>query len=214
MPWNIQKAVDQILDVGMDYFDTLGRNLYFDTDKPSALSLHLKQVSCFNKGKIHKKYEFGRAYQLIRLSGNFIIIPPSTTIRMEDKHSIKSCLLEHQKLFGENNLDSVATDKGYYSSANEKLLSASKVKEIGISRPINIKKEKLHDAATIEKLHNRRSGIEPLIGHIKHGGQLDRSRMKNDRSTESSGYTSVLGFNLRQIRRYQIGKYEKEQRIA
>ena len=50
-----------------------------------------------------------------------------------------------------------------------------------------------------EGLLNRRSGIEPLIGHVKHGGQLGRSRMKSDKVIEASGYTAVLGFNMRQL---------------
>jgi transposase, IS5 family len=41
-------------------------------------------------------------------------------------------------------------------------------------------------------LSNRRVGIEPLIGYVKHGGQLGRSRMKYDRTTESAGYTAIL----------------------
>jgi len=57
---------------------------------------------------------------------------------------------------------------------------------------------------------NRRSGIEPLIGHVKQGGQMGRSRMKSDNTIEASGYTSVLGFNLRQLIRHQKGKYDKK----
>lgn len=55
-------------------------------------------------------------------------------------------------------------------------------------------------------LANRRAGIEPLIGHMKHKGQLGRSRMKNDRSTLASAYASVGAFNLRQLIRHQLGK--------
>ena len=54
----------------------------------------------------------------------------------------------------------------------------------------------------VEKLHNRRAGIEPLIGHLKQGWQMGRSRMKSDPTTLSAGYSSVLGFNLRQLKRY------------
>ena len=50
-----------------------------------------------------------------------------------------------------------------------------------------------------ETLNKRRAGIEPLIGHTKQGGQLGKSRMKNDRNIEASGYGAVLGFNLRQL---------------
>lgn len=55
-------------------------------------------------------------------------------------------------------------------------------------------------------LHNRRAGIEPLIGHTKHGGQMGRSRMKSDETTKSAGYTAVLGFNLRQLARNLAGE--------
>ncbi|MBP9722300.1 MAG: hypothetical protein KBD64_03980 [Gammaproteobacteria bacterium] len=71
------------------------------------------------------------------------------------------------------------------------------------------------DKETEIKLHNRRAGIEAIIGHIKHGGQLRRSRMKSDNTTLSADYSSILGFNLRQLRRYAIGKvrpiYDNEQ---
>ena len=56
-----------------------------------------------------------------------------------------------------------------------------------------------------EELINRRSGIEPLIGHLKQGWQMGRSRMKSDKTIEASGYAAVLGFNMRQlIRHYKL----------
>lgn len=50
-------------------------------------------------------------------------------------------------------------------------------------------------------MHHRRAGIEPLIGHTQHGGQLGRSRMKSDTTTISAGCAAVFGFNLRQLTR-------------
>lgn len=58
----------------------------------------------------------------------------------------------------------------------------------------------------ITMLSNRRAGIEAMIGHIKHGWQMRRSRMKLDQSTESAGYCAVLGFNLKQMIRYLTGE--------
>ena len=69
----------------------------------------------------------------------------------------------------------------------------------------------MHSEETLEKLANRRAGIEPLIGHIKRGGQLGRSRMKKDASTKAAGYTAVLGFNLRQTKHYLTGKHKSSQ---
>jgi hypothetical protein len=209
LPWNIKRTINQLLNVGVPYLDNLARNIYLGANIKLSLSLHLAYVGCFNKGKLHKNYEFGRAYQLMRLEGNFAMILASTDVRMHDKHSINNMVKMHQDYFGENALKSATADKGYYSSDNENVLLMAGVQEVGIARPGNIKKEQLHSAETIEKLQNRRSAIEPMIGHIKHKGQMGRSRMKSDRTTLSAGYASVLGFNLRQIVRYQAGKSEK-----
>ena len=48
-------------------------------------------------------------------------------------------------------------------------------------------------------------GIEPVIGHAKHGGQLGRSRMEQDETTLAAGYGAIGGFNLRQLVRHLIG---------
>ena len=124
---------------------------------------------------------------------------------MEDKKSLELMIEEHEKTFSQTLLDSVATDKGYYSKKNIKVLYDKKVRQIGIQLPSNAKNEviQLSDEES-EKLRNRRAGIEPLIGHAKQGGQLGQSRMKNDKNTESSGYCAVLGFNLRQTIRSLI----------
>lgn len=208
LPWNIKRAINQMLDVGEPYLDKLARNLYLEANNKLSLSLHLSDVACFNKGKLHKNYEFGRAYQLMRLGGNFAMVLGNTDVRMHDKYSIDKIIKMHQDYFGANAIESATTDKGYYSSGNEDLLLMAGVKEVGIARPGNIKKQPLHSAEIVEKLQNRRSGIEPIIGHIKHKGQMGRSRMKSDKTTLSAGYSSVLGFNLRQIIRYQAGKME------
>jgi hypothetical protein len=62
------------------------------------------------------------------------------------------------------------------------------------------------DAETHARLVDRRAGIEPLIGHAKHGGQLGQSRMKTDATTLAAGYAAIGGFNLRQLIRHLLGK--------
>lgn len=204
LPWNIERTVSQILEVGMPYFDQLGKHLYFDVQHTSRYSLHAESVSCFNKGKPAKKYQFGRAYQLLRMKGNFmVVLKCEDDLRMEDKQAIEPTLEQHRALFGDQVLKSLSTDRNYYSNENEKKLIEAGVEEIGLARPARVKKAPLHEEAMREKLFNRRSGIEPLIGHMKQNGQLGKSRMKSDRTTLSAGYASVLGFNLRQIIRYQ-----------
>lgn len=202
IPWNIKRSINQIKDIANQYLKDV-RTFIIEGSMVATkrISFHLKDVACFTKGKLGKKYQFGRAFQLARMDGNFVIVTKCETVQMSDKTSLPLIIEEHEKLFDDVTINSVATDKGYYSAKNEKLLLKKRVDEIGIQRPYNIKKQpiKSMSSAREEELINRRSGIEPLIGHIKHGGQLGRSRMKSDQAIECSGYTSVMGFNMRQL---------------
>ena len=201
-PWHARRALNQLLSHGENYLKSV--KYFIDTgraDTQKRLSFHLSEVSCFNKNKEHKRYEFGRGFQLVRLAGNVLFIQKSSTVRMEDKETLGAVIETHEQLFGEGKIDSLATDKGYYSQKNMILLREKGISTEGFQQPDNIKTKNVHSDQEQEKLRNRRAGIEPLIGHIKCGGQLGRSRMKNDRNTESSAYASVLGFNLRQISR-------------
>ena len=213
MPWNQKRTIHQIRESSRQYLKDVGTFLKKCFVVPTKrLSFHLKKISCFTKGKPGKKYQFGRAFQLGRITGNFFVVGKCTSTTMPDKTSLKPMVKEHENLFGKRKIKSASTDKGYYSDHNEKLLVKKGVEEIGIQRPSNIKREhpKPMTKECSEKLVNRRSGIEPLIGHTKHGGQLGRSRMKSDKTIEASGYTSVLGFNLRQLIRHQKGKYRSK----
>ena len=156
------------------------------------------------KGKVGKSKEFGRVFQLGRIKGNFLFVMPSTSIRMNDKQSLSQMLIEYGMLFGEGTLKSATADKGYWSRQNQRECEVHGIPEIGLQAPANIKEiSHLANADTQKRLKDRRAGIEPLIGHAKHGGQLGKSRMKNDTATLAAGYASVLGFNLRQMVRKQ-----------
>ena len=177
-------------------------------DKASAhaqvYSFHRDAISCFNKNKHDKGIEFGRQFQIGRIGGNFLYSMPNDDLRMPDARSLKGMLIEHIHLF-QTPIESIATDKGYYSKDNEQLALDFKIKKIGIQRP----NPTLRNAPNIDyeqTLENRRAGIEPLIGHLKRGWQMGRSRMKSDKTTESSGYCAILGFNLRQMVRYLTGE--------
>ncbi len=103
---------------------------------------------------------------------------------------------------------SFATDKGCYSLGNEQALIRMGIADIYLPRSgcaLNARAERT-PWSICKLLHNSRSGIEPLIGHTKQGGQIDRSRMKSDETTKSAGHTALLGFNLRQFARHISGE--------
>src|SRR4029434_3372322 len=167
-----------------------------------ALSFHAQAVSCFNKGKLCKGLQFGRAFQLGRIGGNCLLGGSCTSLRMEDKASVCLMIEEHRGLFGQGVLQSFGTDKGYYSKANNNYLPAGVgVKERGRAQPgVDIGSLTESEAETRARLADRRAGIEPLIGHAKQGGQLGQSRMKTDDTTLAAGYSEIGGVHLRQLR--------------
>jgi IS5 family transposase len=209
MPWNIRRALAQVNAYCSSFFlHVAGFMCGGKVDPDKALSFHAQAVSCFNKGKMPKRLHFGRAFQLGRIGGNFLIVGACTSLRMEDPASVRPMIGEHQHLFGAGTLHSCGTDKGYYSSANAKYLQAvDGLTEIGLQQPARAPDSlSASEGETAVRLANRRAGIEPLIGHAKHGGQLGQSRMKQDETTLAAGYASIGGFNLRQLLRHLLGK--------
>jgi len=216
MKWNIKDTILQLLKHGKSYLESVKH--FINTGKAIAgkkLAFHLEEVVCLSKNKEDKQYYFGRNIQLVRAS-NFLLVTKSENPVMNDKKSLISVIKTHEELFGENQIISIATDKGYYSASNIKEAEKKKIKQIGIQAPCNVKRD-LSNLSTEEsnKLRNRRAGIEPLIGQAKQGGQLGKSRMKKDKSIESSAYTAVLGFNARQMmNRLQDREKENKQKMA
>ena len=120
----------------------------------------------------------------------------SMNLHMNDKEQLVTCLKEHQWRFGPGVLKEVDTDKGYYAQKNILAVEKMGFSMDGVQRPVHIKSRPEGDH--LEKLYNRRAGIEPLIGHLKKFG-LGKSKMKSDAATLASGYRSVMGFNLNKL---------------
>jgi len=209
MPWNIRRSLEQVNECCSTYFlhvaSFLCRGVVVSN---KALSFHAQAVSCFNKGKAAKGLQFGRAFQLGRLGGNFLLVASCTSIRMEDQASVRPMIEEHQDLFGAGVFTSSGMDKGYYSGANHKYLpSLEGLKEFCLQQPgLDMSTLSESDAEPYTRLVDRRAGIEPLIGHAKQGSQLSQSRMKTDDTTLAAGYGAIGGFNLRQLIRHLLAK--------
>lgn len=202
LPWFIKRSLSQIQEYGSCYFSQvipwIARK---KVAKDKALCFHLKDITCFKKKG--KAIQFGRSHQLGRLTGNFMIIGNSDRVRMKDHPSLSGMLDLHQDLFGQDVLTSFAADRGYASQDNRNILIDRGVKDIGLQIKSSKQSHPPPNRDQQIKLQNRRAGIEPLIGHLKRGWQMGKTRLKTDRTGLSSAYASVLGFNLRQLMRKQ-----------
>jgi hypothetical protein len=205
LPWNIRQDIEVIRAQGWRYLLDVAHFVRTHSVAPQKrLSFHAQEVACIRKGKVGKENEFGRVFQLGRVGGNFLIAFGSSSVRMNDKESFPEILAEFRSHFGEQTLSEVGCDKGYYSGKNVQLADQLSIDSQGIQRPVHVKDAP--PAEIVRTLRARRSGIEPLIGHVKRYG-LGKSRMKRDESTLSSGYRSTLGFNLHQLTRHMNGEF-------
>ena len=140
LPWNYRNAAMEIREKGWRYLLDVAHFIRKHTIQPGKiLSLKLKDVVCIKKGKIGKECEFGRVFQLGRIVGNFLVAYTNDSLRMLDKASLIPIIEEHQELFGPGILQSVTTDKGYYSLANVKYVKNQIGQANGIQRPAHIK---------------------------------------------------------------------------
>lgn len=208
MPWNIRRTTQQLgKQAGQYRLDVAHFIGYGTLAAGKRLALQVEEVACFNRGKLSKALQFGRAYPLGRIEGNFLRVDTCTSVRMEDKQALQPMIQEHQRLLDEYRLSSCSVDKGNFSLKNQAFLEKT-VASYSLPRPL-VRDSAITDEAKKkeqQRLMNRRAGIEALIGKTKQGGQLGRSRMKSDSTTLASGYSAVLGFNLRQMIRNLTGK--------
>jgi hypothetical protein len=114
---------------------------------------------------------------------------------------------EHQQVCGHDVLASCEMDKRYYSHANHQYGQSLAGLEACCLQPgLDVSRLREDAAATYTRPGNRRSGIEPLMGHAKQGGQLGQSRVKTDVTTLAAGYDAIGSFNLRQLLCHLLGK--------
>jgi IS5 family transposase len=201
MPWNVRKSFDQVSTLGKRYLLDVAE--FIRTNKMKVgkiLSFHASKVACIVKGKAGKPYEFGRVFQIGRIAGNFVFTCHHTSIRMDDKSALTPMLEEHHRLFPNIEIIDLATDKGYFSKANEDAAEEALRGEGNLH--LGYQYEETPDDIDTQ-LKDHRAGLEAVIGHIKQGGQLGKSRMKSDKATLAAGYAALLGFNLRQMMRHQ-----------
>lgn len=211
MPWNIKRAAEQVKYQAEKYIKDVEKFLIKGRmQKGKILSFHLQEVAYFEKKAKEKLVKFGRHFQIGRIGGNFLYLASAKDVRFHDKEAIKPMVEEHERLFG-TQIKSLSVDKGYFSQEQEKFLVDKKVKEINLPCPCNLRNAPLVKLLpkTQERLVNRRAGIEPLIGHLKSGWQMGRSRMKSDNATKAAGYCAVLGFNLKQLMRKLAGELQR-----
>ena len=156
--------------------------------KDKLYSLHAPEVECIAKGKVHKKYEFGVKVSVTNTNrDNFVIGMQVLPGNPFDGHTLQDALDQTRRLTGEP-VKRCYVDRGYRGHG----VTKTKVFISGQKRRVT---------PTIKKELKPRSTVEPVIGHMKSDGKLDRNLLQGVLGDKINALLCGAGHNIRIILR-------------
>ncbi len=156
---------------------------------PKVNSLHAPEVECIGKGKAHKPYEFGCKVTVATTNarspgGQFVVHIDALHGNPYDGHTLKAAVAATEAWTGVT-VKRIFVDKGYQGHG----LDRFKVWRSGNKTPTEAIRRELR----------RRSAIEPVIGHMKNDGLLDRNYLKGRDGDRINAILCGAGHNFRLI---------------
>jgi hypothetical protein len=172
---------------------------------------HLKKrlVSIFDlnarpirRGKIRVETEFGQKVLIGETDHGIITTYKVLEENPADVTLLKTGVKGHRRLFRKR-LKAVATDRGFYSQANEKWLKEDKVKQISIPVRGKASRERLMEQKQpwFRRLQRFRAGSEGRISLLKRVFGLGRSLMRGNQGAEIWVGQGIFTHNLWQAAR-------------
>jgi IS5 family transposase len=161
-------------------------------DKRKLYALHAPEVECISKGKARVRWEFGvKASFAVSNArapgGEFVLGARTCPGNPYDGHTLRAQLDQVERLTGQSVARAYA-DLGYRGHD-----AAGGHTEVYISRQRNL------PSPTIRRELRRRSAIEPVIGHVKSDGLLERCQLAGERGDAINVVLAAAGHNLRLI---------------
>ncbi len=144
--------------------------------------------------KARAPYEFGVKVSLTTTNkrckgGQFILHAKALPGNPYDAHTLKDVLEETEALTGRE-IERVYVDKGYVDKGyvGHDAPKPDRVFRSGQKRGVH---------GQIKRELRRRSAIEPVIGHCKSDGHLDRNSLKGQHGDRINAVLSAVGYNMR-----------------
>ena len=141
-------------------------------DKNKLYALHAPEVECIAKGKARMRYEFGVKVSIAvtnarAAGGQFVLGIQAMPGLPYDGHTLKDQIAQVERLTGEK-VARVYVDKGYRGH--------------GLAAPeIHVAQSPGQRSPTVKRELRRRAAVEPVIGHAKSDGLLERNRLAGAR---------------------------------
>lgn len=157
-------------------------------DSRKLYALHAPEVECIAKGKARTRFEFGVKASFAVTNaraggGQFIVGAQARPGLPYDGHTLQSQIAQVERLTGAS-VERAYVDRGYRGhglTTPQVYLSNTR----GIASP------------TIKRELRRRSAVEPIIGHMKADGKLERHWLKGANGDAINVVLVAAGHNIR-----------------
>jgi len=158
-----------------------------DTDKLYAF--HAPEVECIAKGKARTRYEFGVKTSIAvtnarSAGGQFIVGMQALAGSPYDGHTLSGQIEQVERLTGVA-VERAYVDRGYRGHKHSGKAQVYIAHTRGITSP------------TIKRELRRRNAIEPIIGHTKSDGLLERNHLAGATGDAINAILVAAGHNLR-----------------
>jgi len=167
------------------------------SDSNKIYSLHEPHVSCISKGKDHKKYEFGNKVSILKTKSTGVIVGAlSIEQNSYDGKTVEPTLEQYNRMLNKSP-KKVLGDLGYRGRKNygDTLLVTP-----DDGKRINGHYQKRKHSKDMAK----RSGIEPVIGHLKQDNRLGRNYLKGIKGDQINVLLAAAAFNFRRFMRRKL----------
>ena len=157
-------------------------------DKNKIYALHAPEVECIAKGKARTRYEFGVKASIAVTNaradgGQFVVGIRAVPGLPYDGHTLKDQIAQVERLTGMA-VTRAYVDKGYRGH--------------GLASPdVHVSQSAAKRTPTIKRELRRRSAIEPIIGHAKSDGLLERNHLAGAKGDAINAILVGAGHNIR-----------------
>ena len=158
-------------------------------DRGKLCALHAPEVECIGKGKARVRYEFGVKLGLAVTNacapgGQFVLGARALPGNPYDGHTLAAQIAQAERLTGVR-VERAYVDRGYRGhDADKGRVFIARQRRGGLT-------------PTIRRELRRRNAVEPVIGHMKSDGLLERCRLAGSVGDAVNAVLAAAGHNLR-----------------
>ena len=159
-------------------------------DKNKLYSVHAPEVECIDKGKAHKRYEFGCKVSVATTSRhNWVVGIQALHGNPYDGHTLKGIVEQVERLTNYQ-VKEAYCDRGYrgHNYEGDAIIHIAGQRQRG--SPVT---------RSLRKWLRRRNAIEPKIGHLKEDNRMNRNHLKGTDGDRINALLAGCGANLRKL---------------